>query len=922
MSSLRELAALSNSSELKEQMLYENRLEMTKSCLISEELNRVISYLTRQINSRETLIEELRGLPASFFHDIAIILFMDNEQHRHDGYTANQLNINKQQGKKAKRNSAVGDPENIRKIRNRKYYLRNNHLEVFSDEGDSDHINGASNLNISNRVPFDSQKGRNRRHYLKNHQTYKSLNDEGCSTAMNVEVNMDASTSLVSDETLVTDKDCSESIQAEYGVLPSYDNDIDIPIADTDEVVIADTDEVVIAHIPEDVDLQYENGIGCSNETLVIDEDCDESSDAVSEIYEYDLDLEDPYDFVYDGLPSQCHVLKDPRFCVKCGAKKIEFEYPTLCCMGGKTKLVDPDIPPDLYNMFISQCDVGKRFRRSIRAYNTNFSFASMGVQLDESVSNMRSGVYTFRAHGGIYHKIDQLVLRDGKPRYLQLYFYDDDEELQHRLSWNNLDEDIVRRLTSVLAENPYVQTFRSLRELGPLDNYRVGLKKDLRLDQRLYNRPTTSEVAGIWVEGNDNISAYERSVVIYGRSEYPETIQPHHGFYDPMSYVLFFPYGETGWHSNIKRFMENEDDNVSDNSSEEDEDSKQRKKRKTVSMHEYYCYKMQIRSKVNLLLLGGRLLQQFLVDMYIKMETSRLSFLEYNQSHIRADLYQGLVDCVTSGEIQPNRIGQRVVLPASFIGGPRDKRRGFLDAMTLVQDDGKPDLFLTMTCNLKWPEIQNELLDGQTASDRRDLVARVFRAKLEVLKNLLFKKNILACVAAYVYVVEFQKRLVKHMMHGPCGQLGYDSPFIQGEPKKCRFNYPKEFIETTAQTKNSYPLYRRRDNGSTVNVRNSTLDNSIVAVKYAFKYVYKGHDKQVIHLSSDDTEPVINEIKRYQDARYISPPEAMWRIYGFSLANMNPVVFPLQVHLQNQQQVRFVDDADLTQIIERERDK
>ncbi|GJZ93265.1 hypothetical protein Tco_0665330, partial [Tanacetum coccineum] len=178
-------------------------------------------------------------------------LFMDNEQHRHNGYTANQLNVNKQQGTKAKRNLAVGD---------------------------SDHINGASNLNISNRVPFGrlentitnespqygrvlnsnetvvttclspfeectvasnkenivtsgrySWKGRNKRHYLNNRQTYKSLNDEGCSTAMNVEVNMDASTSLVSDKTLVTDKDYSESIQAEYGVLPSYDNDIDIP---------------------------------------------------------------------------------------------------------------------------------------------------------------------------------------------------------------------------------------------------------------------------------------------------------------------------------------------------------------------------------------------------------------------------------------------------------------------------------------------------------------------------------------------------------------------------------------------------------------------------------------------------------------------------------------------------------------------
>nr|GEZ88217.1 hypothetical protein [Tanacetum cinerariifolium] len=207
---------------------------------------------------------------------------------------------------------------------------------------------------------------------------------------MNVEVNMDGSTRLVSDETLVTNKDCSET---EDGVLPSYDNDIDIPIAATDEVVIA--------NIPKDkrkernrnyytryILVNRENGVGRSNETLVIDEDCDESSDDVSEIYKYDLDLgledidesgifmpdssdirfengvleEDPYDFVYDGLPSQYHVLKDPRFCVKCGAKKIEFEYPTLCCMGGKTKLVDPNIPPDLYNMFISQCDVAKDF--------------------------------------------------------------------------------------------------------------------------------------------------------------------------------------------------------------------------------------------------------------------------------------------------------------------------------------------------------------------------------------------------------------------------------------------------------------------------------------------------------------------------------------------------------------------------------
>ena len=40
----------------------------------------------------------------------------------------------------------------------------------------------------------------------------------------------------------------------------------------------------------------------------------------------------------------------------------------------------------------------------------------------------------------------------------------------------------------------------------------------------------------------------------------------------------------------------------------------------------------------------------------------------------------------------------------------------------------GKPDVFITFTCNPKWREIQEELFDGQTASDRPDLVSRFFQ--------------------------------------------------------------------------------------------------------------------------------------------------------------------------------------------------
>ena len=89
--------------------------------------------------------------------------------------------------------------------------------------------------------------------------------------------------------------------------------------------------------------------------------------------------------------------------------------------------------------------------------------------------------------------------------------------------------------------------------------------------------------------------------------------------------------------------------------------------------------------------------------------------------------------------------------------------KRRHMDAMALVQTYGKPDIFLTMTCNLNWQEILDNLYPGQTPQDRPDLVARVFRAKLEAMKEMLLKKHILGVVAAYVYVVEFQKRGLPH---------------------------------------------------------------------------------------------------------------------------------------------------------------
>ncbi|XP_048322404.2 uncharacterized protein LOC125419898 [Ziziphus jujuba] len=117
--------------------------------------------------------------------------------------------------------------------------------------------------------------------------------------------------------------------------------------------------------------------------------------------------------------------------------------------------------------------------------------------------------------------------------------------------------------------------------------------------------------------------------------------------------------------------------DSVVDMLDKETEVMGMKKKRNSVSCREYYSYKLQIRSLNDSMILHiGRLLQQFVVDMYVKLETSRLDYFRKNQTEIHAELYQGIMDSVDVGETRGIKVGRRIILPSTFIGGPRDMHR------------------------------------------------------------------------------------------------------------------------------------------------------------------------------------------------------------------------------------------------------
>jgi Helitron helicase-like domain at N-terminus len=92
-----------------------------------------------------------------------------------------------------------------------------------------------------------------------------------------------------------------------------------------------------------------------------------------------------------------------------------------------------------------------------------------------------------------------------------------------------------------------------------------------------------------------------------------------------------------------------------------------------------------------------------------------------------------------------------------------------YQDSMVIVRTCGKPDLFITMTCNPKWLEIVEALLLlGRVGpQDRPDVVARVFKLKLnDSLLHDLYKSHVFGHTLAHVWhVIEFQKQGLPHIL-------------------------------------------------------------------------------------------------------------------------------------------------------------
>jgi hypothetical protein len=100
----------------------------------------------------------------------------------------------------------------------------------------------------------------------------------------------------------------------------------------------------------------------------------------------------------------------------------------------------------------------------------------------------------------------------------------------------------------------------------------------------------------------------------------------------------------------------------------------------------------------------------------------------------------------------------------------------------------------------------------------------------------------------------------------------------------------------------------------------NVEVCSSITAVKYLYKYVYKGHDRALVSVrpmeggeGDGEQARVLDEVQAYIDGRYLSASEAAWRLFGFEMHEENPSVVRLAVHLPEEQMVYVPEGAFLT---------
>ena len=183
----------------------------------------------------------------------------------------------------------------------------------------------------------------------------------------------------------------------------------------------------------------------------------------------------------------------------------------------------------------------------------------------------------------------------------------------------------------------------------------------------------------------------------------------------------------------------------------------------------------------------------------------------------------------------------------------------------------------------------------------------------------------------------ELRELVLEHMVHNDCsGPNGRRCPCWDDVKKGCGGNFPFAFAPTSSMGDERRKAVLRRRQGAawTANVNSRGVTNEYVvpynasfllkyrchmnvevvtqayAIKYLFKYVFKGHDNasSAVHA----TKRHIDQIGNYQDHRYLGSAEACWRLFKFSIHESTETVYRMVVDIKSERRQRYIEGNEV----------
>ena len=397
------------------------------------------------------------------------------------------------------------------------------------------------------------------------------------------------------------------------------------------------------------------------------------------------------------------------RPCAYCGALRWQEECASLCCASGRVRLEPvPAPPPQLRHLWTADSVEARTFRQYSRHLNSALALSSLSAREVPPPAGTGGYAPCVVIQGRVYHRLGPLEARpDQVPTFGQIYVNDPlaedpDAEAAIRLGHVRLPAatsdavqvrllDLLQRLQAELRlHNRWVRAFLMAGEILAEDVQHRTLvisaaARPAGEHERRYNAAEgLREVAVLMGDEPAQHDLVLRRRHVRGVAALQHIDETHRAC-DPLHFVLLFPMGTTGWHLEIPQAQQ------------------PGQRPRCVSVLQFYAHRLQVRpTQDDSLLRGCRLLQEFACMAYAKVEAMRLRYIVTHQRELRADLYQHVRDAVAvdaelgqpqqrgaGGEAgdQPQQqgaggeeggqpaVGRRVVLPATFIGGPRHMR-------------------------------------------------------------------------------------------------------------------------------------------------------------------------------------------------------------------------------------------------------